>query len=87
MVGIISFAMLKREVAERATRQLGEVLGSGSFPHVHLDHGLDLALARMGAHQVEILPVVSRADVCKLEGILTLSGVLDSYGLSPNDRS
>jgi chloride channel protein, CIC family len=36
---------------------------------------------------VEILPVVSRADVHKLEGIVTLHDVLDSYGVSLTDRS
>jgi CIC family chloride channel protein len=42
-----------------------------TFPHVHADQGLDLALDRMGSNHVEILPVVSRADVHKLEGIVT----------------
>jgi CBS domain-containing protein len=49
--------------------------------------GLDLALERMGANQIEILPVVSRADVHKLEGIVTLHDVLDAYGVSTRDRA
>ena len=40
------------------------------------------ALERMGANRVEILPVVNRADVHKLEGIVTLQDVLDAYGVS-----
>jgi hypothetical protein len=44
--------------------------------------GFDLALERMGANQIEILPVVNRADVHKLEGIVALQDVLDAYGLS-----
>jgi CIC family chloride channel protein len=40
-----------------------------------------LALDRMGANQIEILPVVSRANIHKLEGIVTLRDVLDSYGV------
>ena len=35
------------------------------FPHVHPDQTLDLALERMGADQIEILPVVNRADMHK----------------------
>ena len=35
----------------------------------------------MGAAQLDTLPVVSRADVHKLEGIVTLQDVLDSYGV------
>jgi CIC family chloride channel protein len=41
-----------------------------------------LALERMGANQIEILPVVNRADLHKLEGIVTLRDVLDAYGVS-----
>ena len=51
------------------------------------DQGLDLALERMGANQIEILPVVSRADVHKLEGIVTLRDVLDSYGVNMPGRA
>jgi CBS domain-containing protein len=35
----------------------------------------------MGAAQLDTLPVVSRADVHKLEGIVTLRDVLDTYGV------
>ncbi|MGC1476646.1 MAG: CBS domain-containing protein, partial [Terriglobales bacterium] len=52
------------------------------FPHVHADQALDLALERMGANQLEILPVVNRGDVHKLEGIVTLRDVLDAYGVN-----
>ena len=57
------------------------------FPHVHADQGLDLALERMGTNQIEILPVVSRANVHQLEGMVTLRDVLDSYGVSPPNRA
>jgi len=60
---------------------LGEVVDGMVFPHIHTDQALDVALERMGANQLEILPVVSRADVHKLEGIVTLRDVLDSYGI------
>ncbi len=35
----------------------------------------------MGANQFELLPVVSRADVHKLEGVVTLRDVLHAYGV------
>ena len=68
-------------------KKLGELVDALAFPHVHSDQGLDLALERMGANQLEILPVVSRGDVHKLEGIVTLRDVLDAYGVSPPDRA
>ena len=51
------------------------------FPHVHTDHALHLALERMSQAHIDILPVVHRADIHKLEGIVTLRDVLDSYGV------
>jgi CIC family chloride channel protein len=87
VVGVINFARLERELGEGADKKLGELVDPLVFPHVHPDQGLDLALERMGANQIEILPVVNRADVHKLEGILTLRDVLDSYGVSPRDRA
>src|SRR5215467_2984985 len=51
------------------------------FPHVHADHGLDVALHRMGASGLKVLPVVSRNDVTKVEGVVTLEDILRVYGL------
>jgi len=52
-----------------------------AVPHVHPDHPLGLALARMGATHHTVLPVVSRADVHTLIGIVTLTDVLNAYGV------
>ncbi|MFI5118554.1 MAG: chloride channel protein [Terriglobales bacterium] len=82
VVGVINLWRLERELAEGADKKLGELVDALVFPHVHSDQGLDLALERMGANQIDILPVVNRADVHKLEGIVTLRDVLDAYGLS-----
>ena len=82
VVGVINLAGLERELGEGADKKLGELVDALIFPHVHADQGLDLALERMGANQVEILPVVNRADVHKLEGVVTLRDVLDAYGVS-----
>jgi len=81
VVGVINFSTLEKELSEGADKKLGQLVDALAFPHVHPDQGLDLALDRMGANQIEILPVVSRADVHKLEGIVTLRDVLDAYGV------
>jgi CBS domain-containing protein len=41
----------------------------------------------MGSNQIDVLPVTSRADVHKLEGIVTLRDVLDCYGVNLPDRA
>ena len=82
VVGVVSVATLERQLAEgAATATLGELVHNHAFPHVHPDQSLDLALERMGGAQLEALPVVSRMDVHKLEGIVTLRDVLDSFGV------
>jgi chloride channel protein, CIC family len=82
VVGIVSRSSLQHALAEgAATKRLTELADSPNFPHVHLDHSLHFALDRMGAAQLDVLPVVSRADVHKLEGIVTLHDVLDAYGV------
>jgi CIC family chloride channel protein len=81
VLGVINLARLEREQAEGADEKLGELVDALPFPHVHPDQGLELALERMGANQIEILPVVNRADVHKLEGVVTLRDVLDAYGV------
>ena len=87
VVGVINLSMLERELAEGADKKLCELVGVFIFPHVHSDQGLDLALDRMGTNRIELLPVVSRADVHKLEGVVTLRDVLASYGVSGPDRA
>ncbi len=82
VIGLVNVPTLEREAAEGAAKPLGQLVVDLVFPHVHPDQGLDLALERMGANHIDILPVVSRADVHKLEGIVTLRDVLDSYGVN-----
>ncbi len=81
VVGVVNSSKLEQAMAESADKKLSELLDPMHFPHVHPDHGLDLALERMGANQLEILPVVNRGNVHKVEGIVALRDVLDSYGV------
>ena len=84
VVGVISLATLEGEYTKgTGTEFLRDLVDARSFPHVHKDQPLDLALERMGAARLELLPVVSRADMNKLEGIVTLRDLLDSFGVGP----
>ncbi len=81
VIGVINRSTLNRESTEGADKKLSELVDVIHFPHVHSDQGLDVALERMGTNQIDILPVVSRADIHKLQGVVTLPDVLDSYGV------
>ena len=52
------------------------------FPHLHTDHSVGLALQRMGETAYTVLPVVSRANVRQLMGIVVLGDILEAYGVS-----
>jgi CIC family chloride channel protein len=54
----------------------------GDMPHLHTDHSLAIALDRMGSSKLRALPVVSRANVHQLLGLVTLDAVLNAYGFS-----
>ncbi len=82
VVGVVNLPWLEQKLADGADKTLEGLVDPLAFPHVHADHGLDLALERMGANQIEILPVVNRADIHKLEGIVTLRNVLNAYGVN-----
>jgi CIC family chloride channel protein len=87
VIGVVNLPTLARATSESAERRLRELVDPVNFPHAHPDHGLDLALERLGANQIDLLPVVSRANVHELLGIVTLRDVLDSYGVRPPDRA
>jgi chloride channel protein, CIC family len=82
VVGVLSQAALQSALDEgRAEQKVMGLLETLEFPHVHADQPLHLALERMSSARIDILPVVNRADVHKLEGVITLRDVLDSYGV------
>jgi CIC family chloride channel protein len=83
VIGVLSLSNLEKELHEKdgAEKKVGDLVNAVVFPHVHPDQALDLALERMGTNQLDILPVVNRGDVHKLEGIVTLRDVLDAYGV------
>jgi CIC family chloride channel protein len=83
VVGLVTRSQLEQE--QDVEKKLADLVNPLTFPHVHADQSLDLALERMGANQIEILPVVGRADAHKLEGIVTLRDVLDAYGVSTHE--
>jgi CIC family chloride channel protein len=56
---------------------LQDLLPETSLPYLHRDQPLDEALRRLG--EWPLLPVVSRADFGKLEGVVALPDVLRAY--------
>jgi len=80
--------LITREQLESAAKNgnleapVSSIMKAGEFPHVHADHPLDDALDRMGANRMDMLPVVSRANVHQLLGVVRLQDVLEAYGVA-----
>jgi CIC family chloride channel protein len=82
LIGMLGVSELQKTLGNgNGARPISELVKAGDFPHLHSDHSLMVALERMGSTHLDVLPVVSRGDVRKLEGIVTLQDVLNFYGV------
>ncbi len=82
VVGVLTRDTLERALADgKAEEKLVSLFDTLDFPHAHADHPVHLVLERMSKLHIDILPVVNRANIHKLEGVVTLRDVLDSYGV------
>jgi CIC family chloride channel protein len=75
--GIRIPALHKLVSGGRGSTPLKDVLGTQRLPRLHPDQSVDLAMRLM--RDWPYLPVVHRADARRLEGVLALSDVLNSY--------
>lgn len=57
------------------------------YPYVHADHPLSYVLERMRANAVDVVPVVSRADIHLMYGVVTLADILSTYGVAATQES
>lgn len=90
VVGIVGLTRLEQAIAHgEGIKHLRDLVGALDFPHVHADQPLHVALERMGAAKLDVLPVVSRASIHHLMGVVVLPDVLSSYGVKgrESDRS
>jgi chloride channel protein, CIC family len=79
IAGLVSADALDRLLNEaKAEMRLGQAIDP-TFPHLHSDQSLDLALERMGAASVQMLPVVSRFNARELLGVVYLTDILNAY--------
>jgi CIC family chloride channel protein len=86
VVGMVARTRIEQAIAKgEEAKQLRELVNALDFPHVHADHPLHVALERMGAAKLDVLPVVSRANVHHLMGVVVLRDILNSYGVKERE--
>lgn len=86
LAGMVTIEDLHEACRGEPPATLAACIRPRAVPHVHDDQLLDLALERMGAAGVSVLPVVSRLDVRRLEGIVGLPDVMRVYGFERPDQ-
>jgi CIC family chloride channel protein len=82
--GVVSRKEL--EEADSATIRIRDMIAkdhaANGYVYLHPDHPLNYALERMRTTGLDALPVVSRAGIHDLCGVLTLNHILEAYGLA-----
>ncbi len=75
LVGVVTRAQLEKlREAGRATDRL-DALAPDEFVHAHPDHPIDVVLERL-AESDGVLPVVSRTEARRVEGVITRDSIL-----------
>jgi CIC family chloride channel protein len=81
LIGIVSSHQI--ETAENSPKTIRELVGnSRDYPFVHSDHPVSYALERMGSNGVDAIPVVSRANIHEMFGVVRLTDILSKYGVA-----
>lgn len=83
--GSVTRDLLKQFAGEgKGELTLGSALPTQRLPYLHPDFPLDVALRYV--HQTPLVPVVSRADYRKLEGVVSSEAVLNKYRAVSRDH-
>jgi CIC family chloride channel protein len=87
LYGIVTLGKLE-EIKNPSSTRLNQVVNpEDRFPYVYPDHPLSLALERMGSAGTDTLPVVSRANRRRIQGVITMADVLRTYGVKQQEAA
>jgi CIC family chloride channel protein len=87
LYGMVTLKKLE-EIKNPSSTLLNQVVNpEDRFPYVYLDHPLSLALERMGSAGTDTLPVVSRANRRRVQGVINMADVLGAFGVKQEQGS
>ncbi len=91
LLGLVTVRELREAVESgHSDHKLSEVLqGTDSedsmalrhITHVHMDHTLDTAQRRMASGRTNVLPVINRANIRRIIGVLLIEDIQRAYGI------
>jgi CIC family chloride channel protein len=73
--------IVSRSVVQDAVARGSALVACVTHAYVHADHAASYALERMRDAGLDMLPVVSRANIRTMTGIVTRAGILEAYGV------
>lgn len=80
IAGLVARDALERAVADgRSASPVSSVM-SVDWAHVHPDHGIDVVLDRFNRNPGGLLPVLSRANVQAVDGVITRETLMQVFG-------
>lgn len=85
LLGLVSEQALKEVRFDTAPAVRDALPADGNYPFVHVDNTVGQVLERMGQEHVELLPVVSRANVRQLLGVITFADAVKAFGVGKAD--
>ena len=78
--GVVSSHQI--DTSDPPPKTIGDLLKhNASYPYVHADHPLSYALEQMRDSSVDVVPVVSRANIHQMSGVVRLNDILSTYGI------
>jgi CIC family chloride channel protein len=81
LIGMISSNQI--ETSQDSPKTIKELVGnSNDYAFVHADHPVSYALERMGNNGIDAIPVVSRANIHQMFGVVRLNDILAKYGVA-----
>jgi CIC family chloride channel protein len=81
LIGVVSSHQI--ETAPDSPKTVRELVeNSRDYPFIHSDHPASYALERMGSNGVDAIPVVSRANIHQMFGVVRLTDILSKYGVA-----
>jgi CIC family chloride channel protein len=80
VAGLVTVQDLDAAIGDGRAETIVGALAAGDWAHVHPDHAIDVVLDRFGSNPSGLLPVLNRANVQALDGVITRDTLMKVFG-------
>jgi CIC family chloride channel protein len=80
LLGIVTLTDVRQVMRqEQQDKSIESIATTRHLISVHPDHTLNWVMQQMGAHEVSLIPVVTRGEAERLVGVLTMADIVRAY--------